>query len=118
MGANRDGKLTGVKAKLVYEGGAFPGSPVAGGSRTMLGPYVIPNAYVEGLDVVTNVQKSSAYRAPGSPASAFAVETVVDELAEALSIDPIEFRMRNAAREGTRQPANGPVYRKNGLEAK
>ncbi len=116
MGANRDGKLTGVKAKLVYEGGAFPGSPVAGGSRTMLGPYVIPNAYVEGLDVVTNVQKSSAYRAPGSPASAFAVETVVDELAEALSIDPIEFRMRNAAREGTRQPANGPVYRKIGLE--
>ena len=53
MSATSDGKLTGVKARLVFEAGAFPGSPVAGGSRTMLGPYVIPNAYVEGLDVVT-----------------------------------------------------------------
>ena len=115
LGATKDGKLTAVKAKLTFEAGAFPGSPVAGGSRTMLGPYVIPNAYVEGLDVVTNVQKSSAYRAPGSPASAFAIETVIDEIAEKLNIDPIEFRLLNAAEEGTRQPANGPVYRKIGL---
>ena len=115
MSATSDGKLTGVKARLVFEAGAFPGSPVAGGSRTMLGPYVIPNAYVEGLDVVTNVQKSSAYRAPGSPACAFAVETVIDELAEKVGMDPIEFRLLNAAKEGTRQPANGPAYRKIGL---
>jgi CO/xanthine dehydrogenase Mo-binding subunit len=115
LGASKDGKLTAVKAKLTFEAGAFPGSPVAGGSRTMLGPYIIPNAYVEGLDVVTNVQKSSAYRAPGSPASAFAIETAIDEIAEKLNIDPIEFRLLNAAKEGTRQPANGPVYRKIGL---
>ena len=115
LGASKDGKLTAVKARLTFEAGAFPGSPVAGGSRTMLGPYVIPNAYVEGLDVVTNVQKSSAYRAPGSPASAFAIETAIDEIAEKLDIDPIEFRLLNAAEEGTRQPANGPVYRKIGL---
>jgi len=115
LGASKDGKLTAVKARLTFEAGAFPGSPVAGGSRTMLGPYVIPNAYVEGLDVVTNVQKSSAYRAPGSPAAAFAIETAIDEIAEKLNIDPIEFRLLNAAKEGTRQPANGPVYRKIGL---
>ena len=115
VGASNDGRLKAVKARLIFEAGAFPGSPVAGGSRTMLGPYVIPNAYVEGLDVVTNVQKSSAYRAPGSPASAFAMETVMDEVAEKLNIDPIEFRLLNAAKEGTRQPANGPVYRKIGL---
>ena len=115
VGASNDGRLKAVKARLIFEAGAFPGSPVAGGSRTMLGPYVIPNAYVEGLDVVTNVQKSSAYRAPGSPASAFAIETVMDEVAEKLNIDPIEFRLLNAAKEGTRQPANGPVYRKIGL---
>ena len=116
MGAKSDGKLIGVKARLTFEAGAFPGSPVGGGSRTMLGPYVIPNAYVEGLDVVTNVQKSSAYRAPGSPAAAFAVETVVDEIAEKLGMDPVDFRLLNAAQEGTRQPANGPVYRKIGLK--
>ncbi|HCE76007.1 MAG TPA: oxidoreductase [Dehalococcoidia bacterium] len=115
VGASNDGSLKAVKARLIFEAGAFPGSPVAGGSRTMLGPYVIPNAYVEGLDVVTNVQKSSAYRAPGSPAAAFAIETVMDEVAEKLNIDPIEFRLLNAAKEGTRQPANGPVYRKIGL---
>ena len=98
----------------MFDAGAFPGSPVAGGSRTMLGPYVIPNAVVEGWDVVTNVQKSSAYRAPGSPSAAFAMETVVDEIAKQLNIDPIEFRRINGAKEGTRQPANGPVYRKIG----
>ena len=42
MGANRDGKLTGVKAKLVYEGAAFPGSADAGGISPMLVPYLIP----------------------------------------------------------------------------
>ena len=115
ISSSPEGKLTAVKAKLTFEAGAFPGSPVAGGSRTMLGPYVIPNASVEGLDVVTNVQKSSAYRAPGSPAAAFAMETVVDELAEKLKMDPVEFRLNNAAKEGTRQPANGPIYRRIGL---
>jgi CO/xanthine dehydrogenase Mo-binding subunit len=115
ISSSLEGKLTAVKAKLTFEAGAFPGSPVAGGSRTMLGPYVIPNASVEGLDVLTNVQKSSAYRAPGSPAAAFAMETVVDELAEKLQIDPVEFRLNNAAKEGTRQPANGPIYRRIGL---
>jgi len=115
ISSSPEGKLTAVKAKLTFEAGAFPGSPVAGGSRTMLGPYVIPNASVEGLDVVTNVQKSSAYRAPGSPAAAFAMETVIDELAEKLKIDPVEFRLNNAAKEGTRQPANGPIYRRIGL---
>ena len=115
ISSSPEGKLTAVKAKLTFEAGAFPGSPVAGGSRTMLGPYVIPNASVEGLDVVTNVQKSSAYRAPGSPAAAFAMETVIDELAEKLKMDPVEFRLNNAAKEGTRQPANGPIYRRIGL---
>ena len=115
ISSSPEGKLSAVKAKLTFEAGAFPGSPVAGGSRTLLGPYVIPNASVEGLDVVTNVQKSSAYRAPGSPAAAFAMETVIDELAEKLKIDPVEFRLNNAAKEGTRQPANGPIYRRIGL---
>ena len=115
MAATGDGKLTAAAATLVYEAGAFPGSPVAGASRTMLAPYVIPNTHIEALDVVTNVQKSSAYRAPGSPASAFAAESVIDELAGRLGMDPINFRLLNAAREGTRQPGGGPVYRRIGM---
>ena len=113
MGATKDGRLTAADATLVYEAGAFPGSPVPSGCRTMLAPYVIPNAHIEGLDVLVNTQKSAAYRAPGSPAAAFAAESVVDELADKLGIDPIEFRLLNAAKEGTRQPA-GPVFRRIG----
>ncbi len=113
MGATKDGRLTAASASLVYEAGAFPGSPVPSGCRTMLAPYVIPNAHIEGFDVVVNTQKSAAYRAPGSPAAAFAAESVIDELADNLGIDPIEFRLLNAAKEGTRQPA-GPVFRRIG----
>ena len=113
MGATKEGRLTAASASLVYEAGAFPGSPVPSGCRTMLAPYIIPNAHIEGFDVVVNTQKAAAYRAPGSPAAAFAAESVVDELADKLGIDPIEFRLLNAAKEGTRQPA-GPVFRRIG----
>ena len=114
IGANRDGRITAADCQLIYEAGAFPGSPVSTACRTMLAPYEIANAYIEGIDVVVNTQKSAAYRAPGSPAAAFAAESVIDELCEKLSMDPVEFRLRNAAKEGTRQPT-GPVYRRIGF---
>ena len=113
MGATKEGRITAAEAQLIYEAGAFPGSPVPSGCRTMLGPYDIPNAYIEGYDVVVNTQKTGAYRAPGSPPAAFAAETIVDEICEKLSIDPVEFRLLNASKEGTRQVA-GPVYLKIG----
>lgn len=109
MGASRAGRIVAASASLLYEAGAFPGSPVPSGCRTMLAPYVIPNVHIEGYDVVVNTQKAAAYRAPGSPAAAFAAESVVDELAQKLGMDPIEFRMRNASKQGTRQPG-GPVF--------
>ena len=65
MGASSDGRITAAEARLTYEAGAFPGSPVASGCRTMFAPYDIPNALVEGVDVLVNKQKSAAYRAPG-----------------------------------------------------
>ena len=114
MGATRDGRLTAAEASLVYLSGAFPGSPVPSGCRTMFAPYEIANAFIEGYDVVVNTQKTAAYRAPGSPVAAFAAESVIDELCVKLSLDPIEFRLRNAAKEGTRQ-ATGPVYRRIGF---
>ena len=110
MGATRDGRITAVEAHLIYEAGAFPGSPVPSGCRTMFGPYDTPNAYVEGYDVVVNTQKTAAYRAPGSPAAAFAAESLVDQLCAKLGMDPIEFRLLNASREGTRQ-VSGPAFR-------
>ncbi len=114
MGATNQGRITAAEAHLTYEAGAFPGSPVPSGCRTMFAPYQIPNAYIEGLDVVVNTQKAAAYRAPGSPAAAFAAEQVIDELCDRLGMDPIEFRLMNAAKEGTRQPT-GPVFRRIGF---
>ena len=80
----------------------------------MFAPYNIPNALVEGVDVLVNKQKSAAYRAPGSPAAAFAAEQAIDELARELDIDPIELRLINTSKEGTRQvagPRSNPAHR-------
>jgi len=75
----------------------------------MMSAYDIPNASLEGYDVVVNTPKSAAYRAPGSPVSAFAMETAVDKLCEKLGMDPLDFRLLNSSKEGTRQ-ATGPVF--------
>ncbi len=114
LGATNAGKLVAADCTLIYEAGAFPGSPVPSGCRTMLAPYEIPNSFIEGYDVVNNVQKSAAYRAPGSPPASFAAEQVVDELCDRLGMDPVEFRLLNAAKEGSRQPT-GPTFRKIGF---
>jgi len=53
-----------------------------------------------GYDVVCNRPKSAAYRAPGSPISAFAVESVLDMLARKIGMDPLQLRLNNAARPG------------------
>ena len=107
MGARRDGTLTAAEAELIYEAGAYPTSPVGAGCGVIFGPYKLENVQIDGYDVVVNRPKSAAYRAPGGTNAVFAAETVVDELAEKLGIDPIEFRLRNAVREGDRR-ADGP----------
>ena len=113
MGATNDGKIVVAEAMLAFDAGAFPGSPVTAGAQCMLACYDIENARVDGYDVVANKPPVAAYRAPGAPIAAFAAETVVDELAEKLGIDPIEFRLRNASKEGTRR-VDGPVFPKVG----
>ena len=120
IGARKDGRIIAAHLYLAYEAGAFPGSPVGGGALTGLGPYNIDNILVDGYDVVCNKQKVQAYRAPGQPQAAFAVEPVIDELAEALGMDPMELRLKNAVQEGDRM-ANGvphpPIGCKEVMEA-
>jgi len=114
MGATNDGKIVAADATLAYEAGAFPGSPVWAGAMCLLAPYDIETLRIEGFDVVVNRPKTAAYRAPGASNAAFAAESVVDELAAKLGIDPIELRRRNGAREGTPTPA-GPRHKRIGL---
>lgn len=109
VGARKDGKITAAQAYLAYEAGAYPGSPVSAGMGVIFGPYRIENVLIDGYDVVVNKPRTAAYRAPGGTNAAFAGETVIDELAEKLGMDPIEFRLINAAREGDRR-ANGVPF--------
>ena len=102
IGVRRDGAITAAEAILKYQAGAFPGSPVMNGCMCAFAPYDVPNQRTVGFDVVSNRPKAAAYRAPGSPISAFAVESTLDVAAKTIGMDPLEFRMKNAARIGTR----------------
>ncbi|MHB8621072.1 MAG: xanthine dehydrogenase family protein molybdopterin-binding subunit, partial [Chloroflexota bacterium] len=113
MGATREGRIVAAQADMAYEAGAFPGSAIWAGCLCILAPYDVENVLIDGYDVVVNKPKTSAYRAPGAPQAAFAAETMVDELAERLGMDPLEFRLRNASHEGTRQ-VNGQTFRRVG----
>ncbi len=115
MGATREGRITAAQAHYAYEAGAYPGAPLAAAAAAVFAPYDIANVRIDGLDVVDNKPKTSAYRAPGATVAVFAVESVVDELAERLEIDPVELRLLNAAREGTRR-ADGVMNVRIGAE--
>jgi len=101
IGATKDGKITAAEGIFKFQAGAFPGSPVMNACLCAFAPYDVPNAKTVGYDVVCNRPKSAAYRAPGSPISAFAVESVLDMVAKKIGMDPVEFRLKNAAKAGT-----------------
>ena len=113
--AAKGDRLTAVEATLCYEAGAFPGSPVGAGSMTMLSPYNLEHFEINAYDVVVNKPKTAAYRAPGAPAAAFAIESVIDELAKAQKIDPLQFRRASSSTEGTRM-VNGIAFPRIGAE--
>ncbi len=120
IGATKDGRITAGEALLKFQAGMAPGSPVGPGCMCAFAPYDIANIKVVGYDVVSNRPKVAAYRAPGAPISEYAVESVIDELAGKLGLDPIEFRLKNAAKQGTKAaygPKFGPVGMVEALEA-
>ena len=107
IGCRRDGTITAAEAVLKYQAGAFPGSPVMNGCMCAFAPYHIANQRTVGYDVVSNRPKAAAYRAPGAPISAFAVESTMDIVAKTIGMDPLDFRLKNAATPGT-QMVYGP----------
>ncbi len=113
MGADRKGRITAAQATLTYAAGAYPGSPVGAAMAVILNPYRLENVQVDGYYVVTNTPRAAAYRAPGGTNAAFAAESVIDELADRLGIDPLEMRHINGAKEGDRR-VDGPLVRRVG----
>ena len=116
IGMTKDGRITAGFAELRYQGGAYPGSPVEFGSMSAFAPYDLDAVKTVGWDVVTNRPKQAAYRAPGAPMAAYAIESAIDELAKGFGLDPLAVRLKNAAREGTKA-SYGPTFPAIGLEA-
>ncbi|PDQ22353.1 oxidoreductase [Mesorhizobium sanjuanii] len=109
IGARKDGTITAAEATLRYTSGPYAGMWAELGAMTAFACYKLDNVKTVGYEVLVNRPKTAAYRAPSAPMAAFAVESAVDELAKEIGMDPVEFRIRNAAREGTRA-SYGPVY--------
>lgn len=108
VGARADGTLTTVKAHLLYDAGSNPGAPV-GISGMLLGSfYRWEHLLIEGVEVLTHKAGPGAYRGPGAPQAAFAIESAVDEMARTLGMDPFELRQRNAATTGDRRADGTP----------
>jgi CO/xanthine dehydrogenase Mo-binding subunit len=114
IGMTNEGRITAGEAVLKYQAGAFQGSPVQPGCMCAFAPYDLDHVKVVGYDVLVNRPKVAAYRAPGAPQSEFAVESVVDELAKRIGMDPVELRLKNAAKQGTKA-AYGPTFGPVGL---
>lgn len=101
IGVKKDGKIVAADGLFKFQAGAFPGSPVMNACMCGFSPYEIPNVRSVGYDVVCNRPKSAAYRAPGSPISAFAVESVLDVVATKIGMDPLQLRLKNAVKAGS-----------------
>lgn len=120
IGATKDGKITAAEATVRYQDGAFPGIWGMLGGLTSFACYDLPNVKSVGIDVLVNRPKVAAYRAPSAPMAAFGVESTLDILAAEIGMNPVEFRLLNAAQEGTQSsygPTYGPIGIKPTLEA-
>ncbi|HEY0831622.1 MAG TPA: xanthine dehydrogenase subunit D [Candidatus Dormibacteraeota bacterium] len=115
-GADLEGKLVYVKARILLDGGAYASSStavIANASCFAVGPYECPNATIDGIVVYTNNPPCGAMRGFGSVQNCYAHEAQMDKLAAALGMDPVELRIRNAMETGsemiTGQIIDGPV---------
>ena len=102
-GATKDGILTAAEMKFIADAGAYmyTSNKVLGNTTIVCtGPYAIPNVKVDSLGVYTNNIPSAAFRGFGAPQGIFAAELQMNKLAQALQMDPVELRMRNALKPG------------------
>jgi len=114
IGVTKDGRITAADALLNYQTGAFGGFIGMLGAMSAFACYALDNVRAVAHEVLTNRPVQASYRAPGAPIINFAVESVIDELARKLDMDPIEFRLINAAKEGDKS-SYGPRYDQVGL---
>jgi len=100
VGAKNSGLFTTMEAYLEYEAGAFHNGSMHEAQTNIFSCYNTANIYVEGIDVLVNKLNVAPYRAPGLPQALLACESVVDEIACELGMDPIDLRLLNVCKEG------------------
>jgi CO/xanthine dehydrogenase Mo-binding subunit len=111
-GATRDGKLVAAQAEVLADAGAYAytSTKVLGNAHFMVsGPYEIPNVAVDSYAVYTNNVPGGAFRGFGGPQAAFAAESQMNKLAEALGMDPVELRARNVLKNGVPTVVGTPL---------
>ncbi|MCK4511218.1 xanthine dehydrogenase family protein [bacterium] len=109
LGVTRDGTFTAAKIRAVADGGAYSTlTPVVvfRAAAHATGPYEIPNVSTDVYGVYTNRQTTGAFRGFGQPQVIFANESVIDEVALALGMDPVDIRLRNCLDVGKRTATN------------
>jgi CO/xanthine dehydrogenase Mo-binding subunit len=101
VGGNRSCELTALEARIAFERGAFSDWGIESVAAALIGNvYRWPAHDVRAYGVETNRVGFGAYRAPGAPPAAFALETLLEELAGQLGLDPLELRLRNLVEPG------------------
>lgn len=100
IGAKKDGTLTAFEAKIALDSGAFPGAPLHGAMDTLCTHYRIPHIKIDGSAVLTNKPTVRAYRGPGGPQAIFGTESLMNDLASELGMDPIDIRIKNSVQDG------------------
>src|ERR1700738_2734988 len=114
IGATKDGTLTTLEGSMIFDAGAKGGAPVGIGCILLGSMYRWENLQLEGVEVLTHKAGTGAYRGPGGPQAAWALESTVDEIAYSLGIDPLELRMKNAVSAGDLR-ADGKPWQRIGL---
>lgn len=107
LGFKSDGALIAMESDVMADTGVYPSGLGGFAAMQFASFYRSPNLRLESTNVVTNKQSVGAYRAPTSPTAFMAVETLFDEAAAQLGIDPVELRLKNAARSGDPAPDGG-----------
>ncbi|MGH6770863.1 MAG: xanthine dehydrogenase family protein molybdopterin-binding subunit [Xanthobacteraceae bacterium] len=100
MGCKKDGTICAAEAELIFQTGPFTGSAFTNAPQAMFTRYALKNVKTTSYEVVSNRPKVNSFRAPCVPQIVFGVEGVIDEMARKIGMDPIDFRLKNAAVEG------------------
>ena len=112
MGAKKDGTITALDYTLYWDAGAYVeygANVVNAAGLSATGPYRIDNVKIDSICIYTNLPPGGPYRGFGYSEFFFGLESHINQIAQKIGIDPVEFRRKNAIREGDSLPYGAPM---------